>query len=185
MPKLKILAISGLPGSGKTTVSNYLVKKHGFIRIHGGDYVWNYLKRKGWKMDVDLGMMLSMYFWALDQDRTITYHTIRQMQKLRRQKKTRFIFDGIRTLENLKILKKRYPKTKFIVLVCDQKTRFARELKRKRFDEKPTKLHVLTRDKVEKLIGFSDLANHADYFIDSSQSLPKIYKEINKLIKRI
>lgn len=185
MPKLKILAISGLPGSGKTTVSNYLVKKHGYTRVHGGDYVWNYLKKKGWKMDVDLGMMLSMYFWVLDEDRAITYYTLRQIEKLRKKKINKFIVDGLRVKENLTILKNKYPKTKFIVLVCDEKTRFARELKRKRFGEKPNKIHVITRDKVEKLIGFNELVNHADYFIDASQTLTKIYKEINKIVRKL
>ncbi len=185
MPKLKILAISGLPGSGKTTICNYLQKKHGYVRVHGGDYVWNYLKKKNWKMDVDLGMMLSMYFWVLDEDRAITYYTLRQIEKQRKQGKTKFIVDGLRVFENLKILKKKYSKTKFIVLVCDQKTRFNRELKRRRFGERPKKIHVLTRDKVEKLIGFNELVNHADYFIDASQSLPKIYKEIKRILRKL
>jgi len=43
----KIIAILGLPGSGKTEVINYLIKKYGWPKVYFGDVTFDELKKRG------------------------------------------------------------------------------------------------------------------------------------------
>jgi len=45
--KRKVIAILGLPGSGKTEAINYLIKKYGWPRVYFGDVTFDELKMRG------------------------------------------------------------------------------------------------------------------------------------------
>lgn len=43
----KIIAILGLPGSGKTEVINYLIEKYGWPKVYFGDVTFDEMKKRG------------------------------------------------------------------------------------------------------------------------------------------
>ena len=51
MPKRQIVAIVGLPGSGKTEVINYLIKKLGWPKVYLGDATFEELARRGFAIN--------------------------------------------------------------------------------------------------------------------------------------
>ncbi|MFA4817163.1 MAG: AAA family ATPase [Parcubacteria group bacterium] len=47
MMNRKVIAILGLPGSGKSEVINYLIKKYGWPKVYFGDVTFDELKKRG------------------------------------------------------------------------------------------------------------------------------------------
>lgn len=47
MENRKIISIQGLPGSGKTEVINYLMKKYGWPKVYFGEVTFDEVRRRG------------------------------------------------------------------------------------------------------------------------------------------
>jgi dephospho-CoA kinase len=47
MPKRKIIAILGLPGSGKTEAIDYLIKRHNWPKVYFGEVTFDEMKKRG------------------------------------------------------------------------------------------------------------------------------------------
>lgn len=178
-----ILGIVGMPASGKTVVAEHLAKKKGAFRVHTGDFIWEYLKRRGVKPTREAGLMASLYIWAEYGDIPVAAWVLRKIRAAKAKKV--LIVDALRTMEETRIFKSKF-KDNFhlIAVLAGPDVRFDREVKRARHG-KTSKLDFRMRDREELRVGVGDLISSADYYIDSNAGMAAVKKQTDKILKQI
>ena len=175
---LKVIAISGMPASGKSTVSKILNKK-GVKLIHLGDFIWNYLKEQHIRRTQETGNMASLYFWAQYKDIPIAEWAYEQIMK---KDSEIYIIDGIRAVEEVQFFRHKFKNNFLLVSVlASPKIRKSREEKRKRF----RKIDFEVRDKEELTIGVGEVIAISDYYIDGNKTKKEVKKQAEAIFKEI
>ena len=175
---MTIVTISGLPGSGKTTISTLLGKKTGLTYVYSGDIFR--------KMAKKYDMSLEEFGRYCEKHKEVDEELDRYQLEI--LKKGNVILEGrisgwIAYRNNIVALK--------IVLEADLETRAKRIVKREKGDIKKRKQEIKSREKSEATrykkyydIDVCDLSIY-DLVIDSSDKTPEeiveiILKEIKK-----
>ena len=181
--KQLILGIVGMPASGKTVASEYLSKKPKAMRIHLGDFIWQFLKRRGIKPSAEMGTMASLFIWAEYGDIPVAYWALKKIRAAKGKKL--IILDSLRTVEEARIFKSKFKDDFHILAVLTgPKIRFEREKKRARYG-KISKLDFRMRDREELRIGVGDLIANADYYIDANAGIATVKKQADALLKKL
>ena len=174
-----VIGITGLIGSGKNAVADYIKEKYNFVVINMGDVFRDILKREGKKITRD----------SL-QDLRKTYGNNFLAQEVVRIIKEnhyeRAIIAGIRRSEDAEIPKKEFPGMKLVVIYADSNTRFQRLKKRNRENDAKTREEFDRQMKREyKFYDFDRTFSMADFVIDNNGSFDKLHNEIDKVMKKI
>lgn len=181
--KQLVLGIVGLPASGKTVVADHLAKKPGAVRIHTGDFIWEFLKKRGIKPTEESGVMATLFMWAEYGDLPVATWILRQMAKYKAKKI--IIIDALRTVEETRILKDKFKdKFKLIAVLSPPTIRWERERKRARFGPL-SRLEFRIRDREDLRVGVGDLIANADYYIDASGSIAQNKTATDEVLKKI
>lgn len=175
---VKVIGITGMPASGKTTVADSLKSKKVEV-VHLGDFIWDYLKKNNIKRSQETGNMASLYFWAEYSDIPIARWAHKQIKN---SEKDTVVIDGVRTVEELSYFNEEYGNDfKMIAVVASPHLRKKREEKRKRFDE--TKFEI--RDKEELKIGVGEIIALSNYYIHGNRDKEGVKKEAGAVFKKI
>jgi len=178
-----IIGIVGMPASGKTVVAEHLAKKRGAVRIHLGDFIWEFLKRRGIKPSKETGIMASLYLWTEYGDIPVAAWALRKIRAAKGKKL--IIIDALRTVEEARIFKSKFKDNFHLVAVlAGPKIRFERERARARFG-KVSKLDFRMRDREELRVGVGDLIASADHYIDSNKGLTATKKQADAILKKL
>jgi len=184
MAKPIVIGITGMPASGKTVVAEYLNKKGGH-RIHLGDFVWAFLKKRQIARTRETGMMAGLYFWAEYGDIPVADWAIKQIKGAKKKPKF-FILDALRTMEERYLFMKEFGKNfKLIAVVAGPDVRFTREKARARFGEKIYGVDFRIRDREELTIGLGDVISCADYYIDANGPKKELLQQADEILKQI
>jgi dephospho-CoA kinase len=180
----KIILVVGLPGSGKSTVSDYIRDEFDASVFLSGDIIREEVRRRGLKYTPENDAKIAHWF-----------HTGREMivvrriwAKAKKSKRKIIVIDGFRSEKELKYLEKIAKARPYVIsVVASQDVRVGRELSRGRFGKKESVEYVKFRDKLEKSHGIMGLMAEADYKIDNShlsvkQSEARVYKIIKELV---
>ena len=178
-----VLGIVGMPASGKTVVAEYLSKKPNAMRIHLGDFIWQFLKKRGIKPSAEMGTMASLFIWAEYGDIPIASWALKKIRAAKGKKI--IILDSLRTVEEARIFKSKFKDDFHMVAVLTgPKIRLDREKKRARYG-KVSKLDFRMRDREELRIGVGDLIASADYYIDANSGMAAVKKQTDALLKQL
>lgn len=181
--KQLILGIVGMPASGKTVVSEYLAKKPKATRIHLGEFIWDFLKRRGIKPTEETGIMASLFIWAEYGDIPVASWALKKVRVARGKKI--IIIDALRTMEEARIFKSKFGDNFYLIAVLAGPTvRFGREKARARFG-KLSKLDFRMRDREELRVGVGDLIANSDYYIDANKGIADVKKQTDKILKQL
>lgn len=181
--KQVVLGIVGMPASGKTVVAEHLAKKPKAQRIHLGDFIWDFLKRRGIKPTRETGLMASLYLWAEYGDIPVASWALKKIRAAK-GKKT-IIIDSLRTMEEARIFKSKFKDNFYLIAVLTgPKVRFEREKSRARFG-KLSKLDFRMRDREELRIGVGDLIASSDQYIDANVGIAGVKKQADIILKQI
>jgi len=180
----KMILIVGLPGSGKSTVADFLEKKFNADIVHSGDIIREEIKRRGWEYNPRTDALIAHWFHTGGRERLVVK---RVWGKIRKSRKKIIVIEGLRSEKQLKYLEE-ISKTRPVIfsVIASFKVRVKRELKRRRFGKKETISYIKFRDKLEKSHGEWKLIKKADYTIDNSRlSEKQTERKIIELMKKI
>jgi len=182
--KTVIIGLVGSSGSGKTTLAQYF-KKKGFMVITLSSFLRDILEKKGKEVGrknlQDLGNDLRkkhgagvLARWAL--------------KEINKKRKSKAVIDGIRNLEEIKVLK---TEDNFYLIGVNtrQDIRYQRCRKKRKLRNYQEFLELEIRDTAGGIRG-NGLQTipcylNADFFIDNNTSKKVFYKKAERLLKKI
>ena len=186
MDNVKILAVVGMSGSGKSVVVDHLTDK-GYPKIYFGGMIYKEMEKRGIIRTED-GESEKKFReeirekegkdWVVNQVIAETKDLIKAGQK-------RIILDGVYSWTEYKILKHEFPTClTFIAIVVDKKLRYERVAKRpeRPFDGKA--IRERDRSEIENLEKGGPIAA-ADYYILNNGTIEDVHTATDKILKEI
>ena len=164
---MHIIGVTGLQGSGKDTVADYICSDYGYKRITVSDLIIDELAQKGitvpsvqQKMDHNLLRV---------KEHGITYWMKRIIDKIKNENLQKVVIAGLRYPTDIETLKEGFGKNFVSFLVhVDQDKRYGRLISRQRNDAPKTLADFIKREKDEdKIFNFTETFKKVDYKIDN------------------
>lgn len=176
---MKICAIVGKPGSGKTTAID-AIRDLGLV-VTMGDIIRNEVKKRNLKPSRNnVGKMAKEL--REKEGAAIVAEKCVDLIKL---KKEEIIFvDGVRSLFEVNVFRK-YWKFPIIAIVVNEEKRFKWLFERGRSDDPRNIDDLKERDQRETQFGLDEVINKADFYIENNSSVEDLKKKTRKIIFEI
>ena len=183
---VKILAIVGMCGSGKSTAIDYLIEKK-IPKIYFGGIIYKAMAEAGIERTPD-GESEKKFREEIREKEGkdfVVKRAIKEAHDLIAAGQKRIVLDGVYTWSEYKILRKEFPTEMTVVAVVVPKA-----LRRKRLAERPERpfnaQQAAERDRseIENLEKGGPIAI-ADYYIDNSGTIKEFHENFAKLCKEI
>lgn len=180
---MKVIGVSGLPGSGKSLISN-MSKKKGANVIRMGDIIRNEAKKRNEETGttaINLRKEHGKYVVA-----KLTIGIIKNQFKSNKNFKKELIFlvEGIRSPYEVQMFKKNFKNFILVSIFSSPKTRFNRLKNRKREDDSIQFKDFQKRDKREIKFGIAEVISTSDYLIVNEEGIHNYKKQINKFLQK-
>jgi dephospho-CoA kinase len=183
---LLVLGLTGLASCGKGTVSDYLVKEHGFVKFVFSDILKEEAEKRGLIKNKNYEEQKDIFSRLGDQLRKESGRkgVLAEMlvNKIKSIDAKKVIVDGFRSVEEVKLFRKNFKEFYLIFVDADENMRFMR---REIEDPTTTIENFRTRDKRDieekglgKVLEMAEFAIHND-----KQSFEYLYEKIDKLLK--
>ena len=183
-----VLGLTGLAGCGKGAVSDHLVKEHKFVKFIFSDVLREEAHKRGLLKTKNLEEQKSILSKLGDDLRKESGRKgiLAEMliNKIKINKAEKFIADGFRSIEEVKLFRKNFKNFYLILVDTDEVIRFSR---RKLDDPNATLEDFQERDKrdVEEK-GLGKVLEMADFSINNDkEGLDCLYKEIEKILELV
>ena len=178
--KRKIVAVLGLPGSGKTEAINYLLKKLNWPKVYFGEVTFDELKKKGMAInEANERRVREELRVKFGQD----YYVKKVIEKIEKIPNGNILVESLYSwVEYLEFKKKFGDNFESVAVYAPPKIRYARLAKR---PTRPlTSVEAQSRDyaQIEKLFQAGPIAM-AEYTLINKESLKDLYQQIDKIIK--
>jgi dephospho-CoA kinase len=180
----KIVLVVGLPGSGKSTVANFIRDNYKARIFLSGDIIREEIKRRNLAYTPENDSKIAHWFHTNGREGLVVK---RLWSKIVKSGKKLVVIDGLRSETQLGILEKTAKTRPFVIsVIASQNVRVKRELSRGRFGKKESVKYVKFRDELEKGHGIMGLMARADYKIDNTRlSVRQSNYKIKKIMSEI
>ncbi|UCD02374.1 MAG: flagellar hook-basal body complex protein FliE [Promethearchaeota archaeon] len=174
---MKVIAICGLPGSGKTTAIE-AIKDLGII-ITMGDVIRNEAKKRNLEPS---GNNIGKIAKEMREKGGPGIIAEKCVNLIKRLKDEQVVFvDGVRSLSEINIFRKNW-KFPVIAIVVDEKRRFNRLFERARSDDPKSLEDLKERDKREIEFGLDKVLENAEYTILNNTTIEDLKEKTRKLV---
>ena len=186
MDNVKILAIVGMSGSGKSVAVDYLTAK-GYPKVYFGGMIYKEMEKRGIERTVD-GESEKKFreeIRATEGKDWVVNQAIAEAKDLIQAGQKRIILDGVYSWTEYRILKREFPKNLiFLALVVDKKLRYARVEARpgRAFDA--AAIRERDRSEIENLEKGGPIAA-ADYYVLNNGSIEALHADIDHVLKEV
>ena len=179
----KIVLVTGMPGSGKSLVSNYLVGK-GYTLLSMGDIIREIaVERRVPKTSKNL-LAIAMEVRRIYGSDGVAKLLLKKINKKSDLK--RIVIDGLRSISEAKTLMSMNGCIKIVSVHASPETRFKRLLKRKRPGDPKNWEDFVYRDKKELSLGLGDIIAVSDMIIvNENVSEEELNKKLLEMMRRI
>lgn len=172
----------GTIGSGKSIITNFLVKNYKFKSIIMGNLVRAEARKRG-----IIANRENLHNLQAKLRKKNKYYFINKViDKINKSKQDRWVIDGLRNPEDAILIKKKF-NAKIIFVDAPPILRWKRIIKRGRSYEKNiTFKDFLKKEKKEdKIFNFNITKKYADYKIINDSTKKELYKKIKEIINSI
>ena len=177
---MQIMGISGLPGSGKSLVSEMATEK-GAIMVSMGDIIREEAKKRGettGETAVNLRKEFGEYI--------VSELTIKKIKKLLDDGiDSPIVVDGIRSHHEVKMFKENFDNFIIVSVFANPKIRFKRLVERKREDDCPDWVGFQIRDERELNFGMGNVIALSDKLIINESDFESYRERIREVFKEI
>lgn len=188
---MKVIGVTGLPGSGKSVVSR-VAKQLGVHVVRMGDVIREEAKNRN-KTTGEVAVELRREFGEfVIADRCVSkilnYNQKPSTPNQRKNpvkvnKPTIFMIEGIRSEYEVEIFRKKFKDFKIIAVHSTPQTRFKRLKKRMRPDDSREESEFKLRDKRELDFGIGNVIATADYMVVNEGPLKKIKGIVRSILE--
>ena len=169
-----------MPGSGKSIV-DAVAGKLGFSIVIMGDIIRDEVVKKGLKpTSKNIGKMMIQVRTEEGQAAVAK----KCIQKIETSKNQKIIIDGLRSLVEVKLFRKTFPKFKLLSIHSSPKTRFHRIFNRKRSDDPSNWTIFMDRDFRELSIGIGSVIAMADHVIPNDGNIRQFTSKVRSFMKK-
>ena len=181
---IKLVAIVGMCGSGKSTAVDYLTELN-IPKVYFGGVVINAVKEAGLEVNEANEKMMREKLREDEGKDAIVSRVVKDAKKLIEAGQKRIVLDGLYSWTEYKVLRKEFPDEMTVVAIVTPKA-----LRRERLANRPirplTPAEVAERDRseIENLEKGGPIAI-ADYYVDNSGTIEEFYEAFGKLMKEI
>jgi dephospho-CoA kinase len=186
---MKVIGVTGLPGSGKSVVSR-VAKKLDIPIVRMGDVIRDEAKKRNQdtgEVAVQLRLEYGDFVVAERCVETVNnYFNQEQSSPKAKNPKHKckiFMIEGIRSQYEVEIFKKHFKKFKVIAVHSTPKTRFKRLKRRMRPDDSKEESDFLLRDRRELNFGIGNVIATADYMVVNEGPLKKIKGIVRSILE--
>ena len=184
MDNVKILAIVGMSGSGKSVVVDYLTGK-GYPKVYLGGMILGEMERRGIEITEENEKQFRETIRESEGNDWVVRQAIKEIHNLVEAGQKRIILDGVYSWTEYKILKHEFPGLMtFVAVVADKNLRYKRVAKR---TVRPLdKAEIRSRDisEIENLEKGGPIAG-ADYYLLNNGTTEDLEKDLNKILKEV
>lgn len=183
---VKILAVVGMCGSGKSTAIDYLIEKK-IPKIYFGGIIYKAMAEAGIERTED-GESEKIFREEIREKEGkdfVVKRVVKEVKDLIDAGQKRIVLDGLYSWTEYKILRKEFPTEMTVVAIVVPKA-----LRRKRLAERPDRpfdaqaAAERDRSEIENLEKGGPIAI-ADYYVDNSGTIKEFHESFAKLCKEI
>ncbi len=173
---MKVIGVTGMPGSGKGVASG-VARSLGFKLIRMGDVI----REEAEIRNADIGDTAV----KLRQEYGEFVVAERCVDKIKnsRNNSDLYMIEGIRSPYEVEIFRENFPNFKVITVHSTPHTRFNRLRKRMRLDDSAEKSEFLKRDKRELNFGIGDVIATSDYIIVNEGAIKKFKSIVRSILQ--
>ena len=186
MDNVKIIAIVGMSGSGKSVVVDHLIKK-GYPKVYFGGMIYKEMEKRGIPRTED-GESEKKFREEIREKEGkdwVVNQVIKETKDLINAGQKRIILDGVYSWTEYKILKKEFPKNLyFVAVVVDKKLRYDRVSIRPDRPFDSTAIRERDRSELENLEKGGPIAA-ADYYILNNGTIKEAENRLDDILKEI
>ena len=186
---MKVIGVTGLPGSGKSVVSR-IAKKLDIPIVRMGDVIRDEAKKRNQETGIVAVQLRKEYgeFVVAERCVEIVNKYFNQEKNSNDVKSPNykckiFMIEGIRSQYEVEIFKKYFKNFKVIAIHSTPKTRFKRLKRRMRPDDSREESDFLIRDKRELNFGIGNVIATADYMVVNEGPLKKIKGIVRSILE--
>ncbi|MBQ1298685.1 AAA family ATPase [Candidatus Saccharibacteria bacterium] len=186
MDNVKILAIVGMSGSGKSVAVDYLTEK-GYPKVYFGGMIYKEMEKRGIERteDGESEKEFREMIRETEGKDWVVRQVIKEAKDLINAGQKRIILDGVYSWTEYKTLKKEFPRClTFIAVVVDKKLRYERVAKRPGRSFDGTAIRERDRSEIENLEKGGPIAS-ADYYILNNGTTDELKSSLDKILKEI
>lgn len=183
MKQLKVIAVVGMPGSGKGVCANHLHKKHDWPVIHFGSMFYEEVKRRGLD-NVKDETFVQKDMRAQEGPEVLAKHALKKAREYSEKDNQVIIFDGLYTWPEYRYLEQELGDNLLVIATAaPKKLRRERVLNRKDKHRKYTLEQLITREvgEIENIEKGGPIA-YADYTIVNDNSMDAMLSKLDKII---
>lgn len=186
MDNVKILALVGMSGSGKSVAVDYLADK-GYPKVHFGGMIYKEMEKRGIPRSED-GETEKKFREEIRETEGkdwVVRQVIAETKDLIAAGQKRIILDGVYSWTEYKTLKHEFPTClTFIAIVVDKKLRYKRVAERPDRPFDSAAIRERDRSEIENLEKGGPIAA-ADYYILNNGPKEEIYSRLDEILKEI
>ena len=180
-----VIGLTGLAGSGKTTVAKYLKEKYGYEFLTLSDIIKEEIARRGLSDGETLEEQKRYQSNFADEWRKETGKmeivAIKMIEKVNSMKLKKAVIDGFRSPAEVDLFRNAFPHFKLIYVSTDFETRFKRRLKD---DPTAKKEKMQERDKMDiEKKGLQEVIDMADFILDNNGTLKDLQHQTDVIVE--
>ena len=177
---MQVMGISGLPGSGKSLVSEIAAKK-GAAVVSMGDIIREEAKKRG-ESTKETAQKLREEFGQY----IVSELTIKKVKKLQEEDpESKIIVEGIRSPHEVDMFKENFEDFIILSIFANPSLRFERLKLRMREDDSTDYAEFKNRDQMELDFGIGDVISLSDKIIINESDLESYINKINEFLDKI
>lgn len=186
MDSVKILAVVGMSGSGKSVVVDHLTKKH-YPEVYFGGMIYKEMEKRGIVRTED-GESEKEFREMIRQTEGkdwVVRQVIGEVKDLIAAGQKRIILDGVYSWTEYKTLKHEFPGSLvFLAIVVDKNKRYRRVANRpeRAFDK--AAIQERDRSEIENLEKGGPIAA-ADYYVLNNGTIEELTRDVDVILKEI
>ena len=186
MENVKILAIVGMSGSGKSVAVDYLTEK-GYPKVYFGGMIYKEMEKRGIirTEDGESEKEFREMIRETEGKDWVVRQVIAETKDLISAGQKRIVLDGVYSWTEYKTLKKEFPQClTFIAIVVDKKLRYKRVAVRPNRAFDTAAIRERDRSEIENLEKGGPIAA-ADYYVLNNGTIEDVRTRVEEILKEI